>query len=96
MFNTKLKDNRMTFLFWNLFSVAIMAATIAIVSFANTGIVDLVIVGGFLFSFAVSLCAAIRRLNDLEWSRWNLVWFIIPVVNYVAFFVFLCSKGSEA
>ena len=96
MFNTKLKDNRMTFLYWNLFSIAIMAATIGIASLANAGIVDLVIIGGFLFSFAVSLCAAIRRLNDLEWSRWNLVWFIVPVVNYVAFFAFLFSKGARA
>ena len=45
-----------------------------------------------------NLSLQIRRLHDTDHSGWNLLWCLVPLINYIAPFYILylmCKKGSQ-
>ena len=44
--------------------------------------------------FIPSLAILIRRLHDINKSGWSALLFLIPIVNIVLIFVWLCKAGT--
>jgi len=95
MFNTKLKDNRLTFLAWNGLSIAITFVGFVIMGLISEGSPLASVASIFvLFGFAVGVFAAIRRLNALEWSKWNALWFCIPLASMILGLILLFTPSK--
>lgn len=56
--------------------------------------------GAVIFSVGVvviyirTLAVYVRRFHDFGWSAWNLLWFIVPLVNIVMWFVLGLRMGD--
>lgn len=60
--------------------------------FAGIGIVILAVSG--VVNFLPSLAVTVRRLHDTDHSGW---WFwiqLIPLVGFIIFLIFMCTRGS--
>jgi uncharacterized membrane protein YhaH (DUF805 family) len=81
--------------YWYWFLFATLAALAC-------GIIDSWIIGlpiintiFFLATLLPELAVAVRRLHDLDRSRWWVLPDLIPVVGWIILIVWFCTKGTD-
>lgn len=73
--------------------VSILATLLVFISLPS-GLETVFQYGCWAFFGIPEITVTMRRLNDLEHSRWWTFLLFVPVVDFVFFFYLLCSPGK--
>jgi len=87
---------RSAYWFWLLFTfiVSIVANILDIALLSALGLPIL----GLLWSLAIilpSIAVGVRRLHDLDKSGWWILIGFIPIIGWIIFIIWACTKGTD-
>ena len=87
---------RSAYWFWILFTfiVSVVANIIDVALLAALGLPIL----GLIWSLAVilpSIAVGVRRLHDLDKSGWWILSGFIPIIGWIVFIIWACTKGTD-
>ena len=99
-FTFKGNDGRLEFLGYYLFSIIIMGVGVWAIELAGgsesmTVIQGLLVLGFIVTGFWVALAASVRRLNDLQRTRWILALFLVPFISMLTFLYLLFAPPPK-
>ena len=81
------------------FLIVLVSVSLLVMSWGSTdmNIDNINPFGGIvlLIGFSCMLLFVIQRLNDLEWSKWYLILYLIPIVSFFFFIALLGRKREE-
>ncbi len=98
MFNVTLSDNRKIFAAWQLFGLLNIAGASVIIDILGKNFADYqgFFTIGIISSFVVMVLSVIRRLNDLQKSRWMALVLLVPLASKIFYLYLFFARGRTA